>query len=65
MLEMNKYRAIIVQEDKLFGDCRYYAECVQAENEQDALEKAKQTETFRRDDTSVVVSIEWLKGAMK
>ena len=62
---MNKYRAIIVQVDKLFGGCYYYAECVQAENEQDALEKAKQTETFRRNDTSVVVSIEWLKGAMK
>lgn len=62
---MNKYRAIIVQEDKLFGDCHYCAECVQAENEQDALEKAKRTETFRRDDTSVVVSIEELKGAME
>lgn len=65
MLGMNKYRAIIVQEDKLFGDCHYYAECVQAENEQDAIEKAKQTETFRMDDTSVVVSIEELKGAME
>ena len=61
---MNKYRAIIVQVDKLFGNCNYYAECVQAENEQDALKKAKQTETFRMDGTSVVVSIEKLKGAM-
>ena len=62
---MNKYRAIIVQVDKPFGDYYYYAECVQAENEQDAIEKAKRTETFRMDDTSVVVSIEALKGAME
>ena len=62
---MNKYRAVIVQVGKVFRDCYYYAECVQAENEQDALEKAEQTETFRRDGTSVVVSIEKLKEAMK
>ena len=31
----------------------------------DAIEKAKQTETFRRDGTSVVVSIEKLKEAME
>ena len=58
---MNKYRVIIMQVDRLFGDCYYYAECVEAGSEAEAFEKGKQTETFRRDDTSVINRIELIR----